>query len=246
MDWTPTFASGVPPGAVEGGSSILSLQLVLALRELGDMEERLGLPPNARRYRDLARRVARVVYISCWDANRHLLADTPRKDRFSQHANVLAILADALPASETRRVGTLLNAQTAPPLHLPNPISVAGAATAPQTTPATFAASLMGDIAPATFYFRFYLHRALRKAGFGDHYLDWLKPWHDMLALGLTTWAEKPEPTRSDCHAWSAHPNIEPAGDRAGGRGMRARFRPRSHHTAPGRIAICRGYGSAS
>ena len=28
-----------------------------------------------------------------------------------------------------------------------------------------------------------------------------------MLQLGLTTWAEKPEPTRSDSHAWSAHPN---------------------------------------
>jgi len=36
-----------------------------------------------------------------------------------------------------------------------------------------------------------------------------LKPWHDMVALGLTTWAEQPEPTRSDSHAWSAHPNFD-------------------------------------
>jgi hypothetical protein len=28
-----------------------------------------------------------------------------------------------------------------------------------------------------------------------------------MLALGLTSAPEKPEPTRSDTHAWSAHPN---------------------------------------
>jgi hypothetical protein len=27
--------------------------------------------------------------------------------------------------------------------------------------------------------------------------------------LGLTTWAEQPEPTRSDSHAWSAHPNFD-------------------------------------
>jgi hypothetical protein len=27
-----------------------------------------------------------------------------------------------------------------------------------------------------------------------------------MLDNGLTTFAETPEPTRSDCHAWSAHP----------------------------------------
>ncbi len=30
-----------------------------------------------------------------------------------------------------------------------------------------------------------------------------------MLRLGLSTWAEQPEPTRSDCHAWSASPNYD-------------------------------------
>jgi alpha-L-rhamnosidase len=30
-----------------------------------------------------------------------------------------------------------------------------------------------------------------------------------MLSLGLSTWAESPEPTRSDSHAWSAHPNYD-------------------------------------
>ena len=46
-------------------------------------------------------------------------------------------------------------------------------------------------------------------AGMGDRYLSLLKPWRDMVALGLTTWAEQPEPTRSDSHAWSAHPNFD-------------------------------------
>jgi alpha-L-rhamnosidase len=27
--------------------------------------------------------------------------------------------------------------------------------------------------------------------------------------MGLTTWAETPEPSRSDSHAWSAHPNFD-------------------------------------
>ena len=61
----------------------------------------------------------------------------------------------------------------------------------------------------ATYYFRFYLARALDHAGLGDRYLDLLKPWRDMVARGLTTWAEQPEPTRSDAHAWSAHPNFD-------------------------------------
>jgi alpha-L-rhamnosidase len=61
----------------------------------------------------------------------------------------------------------------------------------------------------ATFYFKFYLFQALKKAGMGDAYMAQLKPWHDMLGIGLTTFAENPEPTRSDCHAWSASPLYE-------------------------------------
>lgn len=70
---------------------------------------------------------------------------------------------------------------------------------------------VLGDssLTPCTLYFRFYLHRALEQVGLGDRYLAQLKPWHDMLAIGLTTFAEKPEPSRSDCHAWSACPNYD-------------------------------------
>ena len=61
----------------------------------------------------------------------------------------------------------------------------------------------------ASYYYRFYLARALEHAGMSDRYLELLGPWKEMLALGLTTWAETPEPTRSDSHAWSAHPNYD-------------------------------------
>jgi alpha-L-rhamnosidase len=43
----------------------------------------------------------------------------------------------------------------------------------------------------------------------GDEYLRLLGPWKQMLSFGLSTWAESPEPTRSDSHAWSAHPNYD-------------------------------------
>ena len=33
-----------------------------------------------------------------------------------------------------------------------------------------------------------------------------LEPWHKMLAMGLKTTPETVPLTRSDCHAWSAHP----------------------------------------
>jgi len=59
----------------------------------------------------------------------------------------------------------------------------------------------------STYYYSFYVLEALRKAGLTDRYVEQLAPWRAMLAMGLTTTAESPEPTRSDSHAWSAHPN---------------------------------------
>lgn len=61
----------------------------------------------------------------------------------------------------------------------------------------------------ATLYFKFYVHRAMAAAGLGDRLFEELQPWQDQLSAGLTTWAETPDPTRSDCHAWSASPNVE-------------------------------------
>ena len=56
--------------------------------------------------------------------------------------------------------------------------------------------------------FRFYLSRALEALGEGERYLPELEPWREMLDVGLSTFAEIPSAgTRSDCHAWSAHPN---------------------------------------
>ena len=60
-----------------------------------------------------------------------------------------------------------------------------------------------------TLYFRFYLTQALKKTGMADRYLNTLGPWKEMLRNGLTTFAEKQDPTRSDCHAWSASPNYD-------------------------------------
>ena len=75
------------------------------------------------------------------------------------------------------------------------------------------AKSMLSDnsLTQATIYFKYYLHLALAKAGFGDHYLDWLDIWRKNIDLGLTTWGEtsEVETTRSDCHSWGASPNIE-------------------------------------
>ena len=56
--------------------------------------------------------------------------------------------------------------------------------------------------AKCTYYFSYYKHLAMRPS----EYLAELQPWTQMIEDGLTTFAENPGPTRSDCHAWSAHP----------------------------------------
>ena len=65
------------------------------------------------------------------------------------------------------------------------------------------------SIVQCTLYYRFYLNLAFKKAGLGDQYVSMLTPWENMLNLGLTTFAERPEPTRSDCHGWSASPTYD-------------------------------------
>jgi hypothetical protein len=64
-------------------------------------------------------------------------------------------------------------------------------------------------LAQASIYFRAYTNAALREVGLGDRYLEQLEPWRQILKNGLTTWAEKADPSRSDCHAWGASPNFE-------------------------------------
>lgn len=60
------------------------------------------------------------------------------------------------------------------------------------------------DLVPCTYFWQFYKHEAI---GPSD-YLSELGCWNDMVELGLTTTPETPEPTRSDCHGWSAHPAL--------------------------------------
>lgn len=62
------------------------------------------------------------------------------------------------------------------------------------------------NAAQCTYYFSYYKHLAMCGAENPPDYMSLLQPWREQIENGLTTFAENPEPTRSDCHAWSAHP----------------------------------------
>ncbi|MGH9342390.1 MAG: alpha-L-rhamnosidase N-terminal domain-containing protein [Terriglobia bacterium] len=177
VDWTTDFQNGVPPQEANGQSSILSLEFAAALQEGADLEAAFGSQARASEDRALAVRITRAVYHSCWDASRGLLADTPARQHFSQHATILGVLTGAIPTAKQHSA-------------MQRVLSDA-------------------SLTQCSYYFRFYLFKALEKAGLGNEIVNQLEPWRQMLTLGLTTFAEKPEPTRSDCHAWSAHPDFD-------------------------------------
>jgi alpha-L-rhamnosidase len=115
--------------------------------------------------------------------------------------------------------------------------------TIPEKDQKAFVLKFMNDnsLTQPTMYFRFYLTQALKKTGLADHYLETLGLWSDMIGKGLTTFAENPDPSRSDCHAWSASPDYDFLATVAGIRPMSPGFKTVSMEPAPGKLKFIKG-----
>jgi hypothetical protein len=181
VDWVPAWRHGTPPASEGRMAATIHLQLLLALLAASELEAALGDGTRAAECRTEALRLTEVIRSRFWKPDKRMFSEDLEGKHFSQHANVLAVLAGAVGEQAAAR-------------DLMERVSAA---------PAT-------ELYPCSVYFRFYLDRAMAKAGLGDRYLDRLGTWRFMLKEGLTTWAEIDRPeTRSDCHAWGASPNIE-------------------------------------
>jgi alpha-L-rhamnosidase len=177
VDYTEVFPNGVPDGADDGNSAVITLQYVYTLQQAAKIFEYHGKTEQAKNYQELAAKIGRRTYELCFNKTKGLMANTPELTAYSQHASIMGVLTNAIPKDQHQAVmSRVLEDKT---------------------------------IGPATFYYRFYLNQALKVANMADLYYDQLTPWRDMLVNGLTTFAEKPEPARSDCHAWSASPNYD-------------------------------------
>jgi alpha-L-rhamnosidase len=181
VDWAGAWPNGVPPVEEDGSSALLDLQLYLAYQWAARMEKALGSEGGAREYTARAAQLGETIKKIYWNPGRRMFSDTPSGEHWSQFANALAVLSGLVEGEEAR--------------------SLIDRVLADQT------------IVPCTYYSKYYLNSAVNLVGEGDRYLDLLGEWDEMLASGLTTWAERPvgasNPPRSDCHAWSAHPNFE-------------------------------------
>ncbi len=182
MDWVENqrqWKMGVPPKGSDGCSAVLDLLLLRAYQWATTLESRLGNKGMAEEYRQRATQLAATVQRKYWDADKQLYADTSDKRYFSQHANALAILDGMVTGEEAQKLAQRMLADS--------------------------------TMAQASIYFKYYVNRAMTVAGLGDDYMNQLGLWREYMKLGMTTWGEdsKLTTTRSDCHAWSASPNIE-------------------------------------
>ena len=62
------------------------------------------------------------------------------------------------------------------------------------------------ELARATIYFSHYLFETCRLTHRMEPLFDRLALWFSLKPGGFKTTFEMPEPSRSDCHAWGAHP----------------------------------------
>ena len=182
MDWVPNWQkeNGAPPGGA-GLNAEINLFWVLAMRSAATAERALGNELQARYWEEKCARLKEKVVAAFWSEARGLLADTPEKKDFSEHAQCLAIVGDVLPADKAEVAFRHLIADE--------------------------------DLDRCTVYFSYYLFEAYFKGGRGDLFLKRLDLWRTYVAKGLTTTQEAPDSgkngqkeSRSDCHAWGAHP----------------------------------------
>lgn len=176
VDWTtdPAWHRGVPPDGEGGVNGILNWQFALALTYAAALEEWLGEPECAARYRRYAAEAARATTVAFWNAARGLFSDDLAGEHFSEHAQCLALLSGLVDADRQARVAEgLLTAD---------------------------------DLTRATIYFSHYLFETYRRLGRVDRLFAHLEEWFALAELGFKTTREQPEPSRSDCHAWGAHP----------------------------------------
>jgi len=181
MDWVENpqpFKTGVAPdGDVgQGVSALNNLQYLLALQSAAAVDAALGETHLAEHWRAKADRLGRTLVAKFWDAGRGVLSDTVRKDRFSEHAQAMAILADILPpASRASALAALVKGEGLAPVS------------------SYFA------------YYLFKAYVACGRADLVMKRFDYWRTFVANGARTAYE-TQSPETTRSDCHAWSACP----------------------------------------
>lgn len=179
IDWASGWRRGAGPAGEDGSSALMDLQLLLALQSAQELEQYIGKRSFAAFYGNVADQLSQAIKSKYWDSSRNLFADTPDKDRFSQHTNSLAILADLVEGPQAQAIGNTMLSDT----------------------------SLTQASIYFKYYLHLALAKAGLGDGYLDWLDIWRK--NIELGLTTWGETSEVERTRSDCHAWGSSPNIE-------------------------------------
>jgi hypothetical protein len=173
-DWTPEWPLGVPPDGFSGFSSVLNWHLVYTLGLAAKLEEWVGEPALAERWKKWRSAIAAACNAHFWDEQRGLFADDKSHTSFSEHTQCLAILSGILNSERYERIAENLRRDT--------------------------------SLTQATIYFTHYLFEAYYQLKQPQAFFNRMQLWFNLPEQGFKTTPEQPEPSRSDCHGWGAHP----------------------------------------
>ena len=178
-DWVDHWKSGVAREGADRASSLMDLQLLLALRMMSEMEYFAGNNYLGSKYYNDADKLAGGIKAAYWDEDRKLFANRIEKDDFSQHAGSLAILSGLVKGKEAKEMAQRLLTDE----------------------------SLDQCTVYYKFYLHEALSKAGLADNYLD-WLDIWKE-NLAMGMTTWAEDSNIETTRSDCHAWGASPNIE-------------------------------------
>ncbi len=98
IDWVPEWTHGEPPGSAESGtSSPLNYLGVLALQQMSELEKHFGSRERAASNAQFATELEQSVWKNYYNAERGLIANDFEQRHYSEHSQVLALLAGDYP-----------------------------------------------------------------------------------------------------------------------------------------------------
>jgi alpha-L-rhamnosidase len=182
-DWVEGWAMGEPPHGTDAPGAILNWWLVGSLEDAAELEQWLGEPELSARWRRLADDLATASDRAFWVETEGLYATgLSANDQGHRHRCEHSQVQAALCRS------------------LPAARRERLATTLPEAD---------GRIDRTNLFFDFYTVQALARLGRHDRIWARLERYRAFAALGLFTTPETAGATRSDCHAWSAHPRLD-------------------------------------
>lgn len=176
-DGSSGYSAGIPEDNGRMVNCPYNLVAVLSLRYLMQLEEYVGEPLLAQRADDMSRSLMRQVDKVFWDHEKNAYADDYAHSIYSEHSLNLAVLTQLLDDEMLAKVAK------------------------------TLASDLSFAHNRPSMFFSHYQLSSYAAIGRPDLAMKQLEKWYGLLDMGFHTTPETfSEYTRSDCHAWGAHP----------------------------------------